>query len=417
MRADKCIMHPIRKRRRGPALLALATSAALAPAAFGGGFEVPMQSARAAGQADAFIVQADDASAVWYNAAGLTQVRGTQAVVGGFGLFSNWDFDADSGADQSMNDFALLPHVYVSSDLGTEQFRVGLGINNPFGLSEDWGDAGPLRFVVDEAQLAAISITPAVAYQANEHLSLGFALNVYYAALSLDRQAFLGPAPTPEGRFHIDGHDWAVGYTPSFLWKIDKRNSIGGFYRSPVSLDLHGESEVNIAGAPDIGPSRTNLPVMLPQQIGLGYAVRPVEPLKIEFNVIWTDWNALDRFRVGSSNPVFNDSRIPADWQSGFTYRLGGQYELNDHWAVRAGYAYADNAIPEATFTPIVPDSQYHLAALGLGYTADRWSLDLAYQLIYRQTRDIADSTLSPTIDGDWRNTIHTVSLSATYRF
>jgi long-chain fatty acid transport protein len=182
-------------------------------------------------------------------------------------------------------------------------------------------------------------------------------------------------------------------------------------------LDIHGEAEVNIAGAPDIGPSRTNVPVMLPQQIGLGYAVRPAEPLKVEFNVIWTDWNAFDRFRVGSSDPIFNNSRIPADWRSGFTYRLGGQYELNDHWTARAGYAYADNAIPEATYTPIVPDSEYHLFALGLGYTADRWSLDLAYQLIYRETRDISNSTLSPTIDGEWRNTIHTVSLSATYRF
>lgn len=404
-------------KHRGSALLALAVSAAAAPAAFGSGFEVPMQNARAAGQADAFIVQADDPSAIWYNPAGLTQVHGTQAIVGGIGLFSHWDFDADAGPGQSMNDFALLPHVYLSSDLGTERLRVGIGINNSFGLSEDWGDQGPLRFIVDKAQLAAINISPAVAYQIDERLSVGFALNVYYADLSLDRQAFLGPSPAPEGRFHIDGHDWAVGYTPSFLWKINERHSIGGFYRSPVSLDIQGEAEVSIAGAPDLGPSRTNLPVMLPQQIGLGYAMRPTERLKVEANVIWTDWDALDRLRVGSDNPLFNDSRIPADWRSGFTYRLGGQYELTDRWTVRAGYAYSENSVPEGTFTPIVPDSEYHLAALGLGYGTNRWSLDLAYQLIYRETRDIDGSALSPTIDGEWRNTIHTLGVSATYRF
>ncbi|HEV2294508.1 MAG TPA: TonB-dependent receptor [Tepidisphaeraceae bacterium] len=398
------------------AIVSLVVAAAAAPA-FGGGFEVPMQNARAAGQADAFIVQADDASAVWYNAAGLAQLQGTEAMVGGVGLFSNWDFHADQGASQSMNDFALLPHLYLSSDLGTERLRVGIGINNSFGLSEDWGDSGPLRFIVDDAQLAAINISPAVAYKLNERLSFGLALNVYYADLSLDRQVLLGAPPTPEGRFHINGNDWAVGYTPSVLWKINQRHAIGAFYRSPVKLNLEGEAEVELGGAPIAGPSRTNLPIALPQQIGIGYAVRPTKPLKIEANVIWTDWGSLDRLRIGSENPLFDDSRIPADWRSGFTYRLGAQYELTDNWTVRAGYAYGDNAVPEATFTPIVPDSDYHLMALGVGYGIERWSLDLAYQLIYRESRDIEHSALSPTIDGEWENAIHTVCLSAVYRF
>lgn len=404
-------------KRHISAIVSVALFAAATPAAFGGAFEVPMQNARAAGQADAFIVQADDASAIWYNPAGLTQIHGTEAMVGGIALFSHWDFHADTGPGQSMNDFALLPHIYLASDLGTERLRLGIGINNSFGLSEDWGDTGTLRFIVDDAQLAAINISPAVAYQLNEQLSFGFALNVYYADLSLDRQAFLGAAPTPEGRFHIDGNDWAVGYTPSILWKINKRHSIGAFYRSAVDLEIEGDARVELGGAPIVGPSGTKLPVMLPQQIGIGYAFRPTKPLKVEANVIWTDWHSLDSLRIRSANPMFNDSQIPADWRSGFTYRLGAQYELTDRWTVRAGYAYGDNAVPEATFTPIVPDSDYHLMALGVGYGVERWSLDLAYQLIYRENRDIEGSALSPTIDGEWENTIHTVALSATYRF
>jgi long-chain fatty acid transport protein len=409
-----------RRHRHASTLIGLAVAGALAPAAatYAGGIEVPMQSARASGQADAFIAQADDASAVWYNPAGLTQTRGTQAIVGGVGLFMNWNFDADNGGtDQSMNDEAFLPHLYVSSDFGTERFRAGLGINNSFGLSEDWGDTGPLRFIVDDAKLAAINISPAVAYQVTDALSLGFALNVYYARASIDRQAILGAPPTPEGYFELDGHDWAVGYTPSFLWRINERHSVGGFYRSPVNLDIHGEAEIEMGDTSVVGPVRTNLPVMLPQQIGLGYAFRPIEPLKLEFDVIWTDWNALDRLRISSDNPLINGQQIPADWRSGFTYRLGGQYAINDNWTVRAGYAYSENAIPDQTYTPIVPDSDYHLIALGLGYTTGPLSLDLAYNFIYRETRHIDSAVLSPTVDGDWQNTIHTVALSATYRF
>jgi hypothetical protein len=52
-----------------------------------------------------------------------------------------------------------------------------------------------------------------------------------------------------------------------------------------------------------------------------------------------------------------------------------------------------------------------------LGYGTEHWSLDLAYQLIHREDRDIDAAALSPTINGEWENTIHTVTLSATYTF
>ena len=396
---------------------AVAVGAITSPAAMGGGIEVPMQNARAAGMADAFIAGADDPSAIWYNPAALTNVEGTQASVGAIGLFMDWHFDGDDGSSQSMHSQAVLPHLYLSSDLGTERLRVGIGVNNSFGLSEEWGGEGPLRFIVDEAMLSAINISPAVAYQVDDHLSLGFALNIYYADLTLHRQAFLGAPPFPEGEFRMDGQDWAVGFTPSILWEIDDRNAIGAFYRSEVSFDLHGDARVGIAGVPDVGPDRTNVPIKLPQQIGVGYAVRPTDALKVEFNVVWTDWNTFDRVRISSDNPAFDGSQIPADWRSGFTYRVGAQYDLTDHWAVRAGYAYGENAVPNATFTPIVPDSDYHLFAVGLGYRTGQWSLDLAYQLIYREDRDISNAVLSPTVDGHWENTIHTVALTATYRF
>jgi len=68
-------------------------------AARGGGIEVPMQGARASGQADAFTAQADDPSAIFYNPAGLTQLRGTQISAGLYFLQPEFHLDADSGAD------------------------------------------------------------------------------------------------------------------------------------------------------------------------------------------------------------------------------------------------------------------------------------------------------------------------------
>src|SRR4051812_19898546 len=184
--------------RRAVAVVGL--SVLLAPlAARGGGIEVPMQGARAAGQADAFTAQADDPSAIFYNPAGLTQLRGTQISAGLYFLQPQFHLDADSGADEHMNLATFLPHLYAESDFGTESWRFGIGINNPFGINENWGDTGTLRTIVDEAQLMCINIAPTVAYKVNDNLSLGVALNIYAGSTVLTRNVVLGPPPFPEG--------------------------------------------------------------------------------------------------------------------------------------------------------------------------------------------------------------------------
>ena len=374
-----------------------------------------MQGARAAGQADAFVAQADDPSAIHYNPAGLTQLRGTHVSVGALGLFPQWTFDADNGPDQSMYLPSLLPHVYAVSDLGLDRWRFGFGVNNPFGMNEDWGDKGPLRFLSDQAQLAVINLQPTLAYRVTDDLSVGLGVNFYFGQLFMTRNVLLGPPPTPEGSFHFRGSAWSYGVTPSVMWKIDERHTLAGFYRTPFTLDFGGDANLKIPGLPTVGPSRSHLSIDFPQMAGIAYAFRPIRPLKLEVDVVWTDWNTLDNSVVRSGNPAFNGSTLPASWESGFSYRFGVQYDLSENWTVRGGYAFGQNAVPSSTFSPLVPDSNFHLFAAGLGYRARNWSLDAAYQLIYREARDIEGGVNSPVVDGTWENTIHTVMLSVTF--
>lgn len=397
------------------ALAALAAAVVPARPASAGGIEVPMQDSRSSGQADAVTADAEGPAAVYYNPACLTLSRGTQVSVGALGLFPNWDYDArGSSANQSMRLPTLLPHVYASTDLGTERFRLGVGINDHFGLNEDWGDKRPLRFAVDKAKLAIIDASVAAAYQVDDHLSLGVALNVYYGEAMLSRNVALGPAPTPEAQFHLRGNDFAVGVTPSLLYKIDDRNQIGAYYRSPFALNMAGDSRLYAPGVVNMS-GHTVASIDLPQSVGVGYSVRPTDALRLEADVIWTDWDTFHALTIHSANPTFRQT-LPADWRSGFTFRLGGEYKLDPHWTLRAGYAYAQNSVPESTFSPLVPDNNYHLFAAGVGYSTDRWSLDLAYQFIYRETRHIENSVNSPLVDGTWENTFQCLMLTLTVK-
>lgn len=394
--------------------IVLAASSVFANRAIAGGIEVPMQGAKAAGQADAFTAQADDPSAIFYNPAGLTQLKGTQISAGLYFLQPAYHFEGDDGRDERMELPTYLPHFYAVSDFGLDKWRFGIGINNPFGINEDFGDGGSFRSIVDDAQLMCINIAPTVAYQVNPNFSLGLAFNTYVGSALLTRHVPLGGGA--EGEFHFRGEDVSFGVTPGVLWKIDERNTIGAYYRSPFSLNFDGDAKVDFAGTNVVGPSDTKANLHFPQSVGVGYAFRPTPDLKLEADVIWTDWHAVKNLMFDSSNPAFNGQKIPANWDSGFTYRLGVEYLLDKHWALRTGYAYGQNAVPNSTFNPLVPDSNYHLGAVGIGYSTERWSFDVAANLIYRETHHVEGSVNSPLVDGDWGNLMYGVMATLTFK-
>ena len=107
---------------------------------------------------------------------------------------------------------------------------------------------------------------------------------------------------------------------------------------------------------------------------------------------------------------------LPAHWESGFTFRLGAEYKLAQHWALRTGYAYSQNAVPDSTFSPLVPDSNYHLFAAGVGYDTTHWNFDVAGTYIYRETHDVAGSVDSPLVNGTWNNHMYGVMATLTLK-
>lgn len=382
-------------------------------AARAGAIDIPQQGARAGGQGEAFAAQADDPSAIFYNPAGLTQLQGTNAMAGSTLFLPDWEFDADNGDQTNMRLPSLLPYVYTETDFGLENFRFGLGVNNTFGLNEEWGHRGPVTPLVEQSHLFTFNLAPSVAWQITDYLSVGVDLDIYWGDIELSRSVPLG-AGMPTGHFHYRGQDAAIGTTPGIMWKIDDRNTIAAVYRSPFDMGYSGDARVKTRGLPEVGPSHTHVDLNFPQMATLAYAMRPIKPLKLETDIVWTDWSTVRETTLSSSNPAFNQV-IKDDWKSGFSFRFGVQYDLTQQWALRAGYAYGQDAVPADTFSPLVPDSNYHLFSVGVGYKLnDHLDVDAAYQFIFRENRHISGGEYAPTVDGTWKNNFNVLMLGAT---
>jgi hypothetical protein len=101
----------MRKSKYLPWLAALGLLASVTGNVLAGGIEVPMQDAKSLGQADAFTAQADDPSAIFYNPAGLGQLKGTGITVGAFYLQPEFRLESTSDGSNPSNRLSIvLPH-------------------------------------------------------------------------------------------------------------------------------------------------------------------------------------------------------------------------------------------------------------------------------------------------------------------
>ena len=161
------------------------------------GFRLYNQGAAAAGQANAFTAQADEPSAIHYNPAGLTQVRGIQfsggsvLVGGGTSFTSPTGTNVHGGFDGSIASPAPF-NFYATANLGDilrqrlKGLVVGLGVTTPFGLVYSFPASSPFATAVKNEKLPMIDIKPTIAYQVTEQLSVGLGADIYTFSGLLD---------------------------------------------------------------------------------------------------------------------------------------------------------------------------------------------------------------------------------------
>jgi len=376
-------------------------------------FSIPDQGARAAGQGKAFAVQADDPTAIYYNPAGLAQQTGTEVLVGGYALQFNTRYNGTDISDTHRESY-FIPHFYAASDLGTSDWRVGLGVNNSYGLGVKWDSDGPLGTTVTSAKLAVLNVAPTVSYRISDQWSVGGSINVYRGEIERKARPLL--APGVQGDFKFDGSGWAIGATIGVLWKPHKQHGFAVVYRSPFTMELSGNARLQDPHGNNLGSGAAEIKLHHPQRLTVGYAFRPNDRLKLEFNSTWSDWTRLRDVPLVSSDP-FLGSTPPEQFhlRHSFSYRIGAEYQVDPLWSVRAGYGFFQSASPDRTFTPLIPDLNSHAFSAGFGYATDRWGFDVAYQFILRPRRNITESVNSPP--GSYRDHTHGLMASITLKF
>ena len=403
-----------------------------------GGFRNEVVDAEAMGKASAFVAQADNPSAIHYNPAGLTQLKGSYLSIGYTAEFPVNEVDSNTGDGtvQMQRQYFLIPNFYYVTDLGKGGAKIGVGVTAPYGLGTDWAHDSYVAENATESDVEFININPTIAYKINDTLSIGAGLDVYDSEIE-KRKRLDNAALSSNGDFKLEGSDTALGYNVGFLIKPMEGHSIGLSYRSEVDMEYRGTITLtNIEDATALfvfgGSTYTTdmkTELTLPQSLAIGYAYKPNDKWTFEADVEWTDWSSIKQDLVeypslaaGDSKLIYLNDGNPAakDWTDVFAFGFGTEYQATDKLELRCGYLYEQTPIPSATFDSALPGANRHGITLGAGYDFKDVKVDVSYMFLAFRDRDITNDVGSNTganINGKYKAHVNIFAVGFTYKF
>jgi long-chain fatty acid transport protein len=417
----------------------------LAGTAFASGYGVFTQGASGLGQANAVVAHPTGPSSVYFNPALINDVPGTQIEVGITAVYADREIDLDNGGNEDGDSEWNFPSTFYLTHEINDKFTAGLGIFFPFGLSNEWDDNYEGRYIATEGDIFTTNINPVVSWRVHERISIAAGISAVYfdatlknklnqtaAGIIVNPPFGLGPLGDIEQKF--EGDDWGFGYNLGLLVKLTDKISFGAAYRSEVELEVN-KGDVKLSGVDPLlsaffPSTKGDADVDLPQQVVAGVAAQLTDDLVIEIGLRWEDWDSTDELKVELDTPIFfqTSQTIPRDWQSTWTYNIGGQYQINESVALNAGYLYGQNAVPGSTFEPLIPDSDAHLFCLGTDLSFGQWTVSGSFGYEYHEKRDKNNDVADPlgsiaagmpvnTANGEYDTDIYLLALSVGYQF
>jgi long-chain fatty acid transport protein len=437
------------------------------------GFALLEQSASRLGTAfSGTAAEADDATTVFYNPAGLTQLSGPTAVVSASGIEIGSEFRNSSstpafaqalgGNGGDAGSWNFVPAAYLALPI-TADLAFGVGVNAPFGLKLVYDDGWLGRFQALRSEIKTLNFNPSLAYRVNERLSVGVGVSyqrvdaeltnaVNYSAVVAQgaQQLVLAGQLSPttaaavvaanaglQGDARIRGDDHGWGFNLGLLFAVSEQTRIGLSYRSSIDYTVSGAvrfsapsaagpiaggiiTAASAPGAP-LSSSAASVDLEVPDSAVLSLHQQLSERYALLADVAWTGWRSVQELRVVRDSGAIV-SVTPEQWQDTWRYALGATCTVNDRLTLRAGVAYDETPVPDSTRTPRLPDGDRTWIAIGARWQpSPSMSLDFGYAHLFNDTvglnQDAGNTLASGFIGGEQHSAIDIVSTQVAYRF
>lgn len=369
-----------------PALLLVAFSGTAAAA----GFQLWEQNASGLGTSYAgSAAVADNASTIFFNPAGMTQLKGVQVSVGvnavdasfsfrnqgsyGTGPFVSGQMPAGGGNGGDAGGWSAVPNAYLSWQL-SPQWSVGLGLSSPFGLSTKYDDTNWIgRFHSLKSEIKTANVNPSVAYKVNDKVSLGFGLD--YQRITAEMTSLVPTSPTTTALYRVKGDADTWGWNAGALFTLSESMRVGMSYRSGFTHKLEGDRSV---GANTISAKAD---LKLPDTFVMSVWQQISDRWEAMGDLSYTRWSVLNKLNVNYAGGTdIEDFNYRNSWR--FAY--GAAYKASEAWKVKFGIAYDRTPTTDGDRSARVPDNNRIWLSLGAQWKPSKdAALDIGYAYLY----------------------------------
>jgi len=321
----------------------------------------------------------DDASSIWYNPAGLEDLKGSE-IVGGYALIRfGADFDKTSATDAigqplsggnggSVGKLGGPLFVYYSKPIN-DKLTFGFGLNTPFGLATKYDNDSIFRYQAIYSSVSVVNWNPTLSWRVAPSFSLGFGIDYQQMNVKLTNALDFGaicfgqlnPATCVSSGLVPQGHDGffstqasghGTGWNVGAMWDIDSTKRLGFAYRSKVSHDLSGNASFSnvpalFNGITQFENQGVSSNFTTPRIISLSYFQQLNDQWSLTADWSNTGWSSFSSLDIKFANPGTKDAVVDERLSNSNRFSIGADYKLNEAWTFRGGIALDKTPVPD----------------------------------------------------------------------
>mgnify|MGYP000962873123 CR=1 FL=1 len=395
-----------------PALLLAAFSGAASAAAF----QLWEQNASGLGNAYAgSAAVADNASTVFFNPAGMTQLSGFQLSAGVTGVRPSFEFKnqgssgvlGTGGNGGDAGDWAAVPNAYFSWQLSSNWY-LGFGISSPFGLATEYSNSnwtGAYQSI--KSEIKTVNYNPSLAYRVNDKISLGFGIN--YQTIDAEMTNLVAPGTV----YRLKGDDSAWGWNAGALFTLSPAMRVGISYRSAIDYTLEGTRAI---GANSRSASAD---LKLPDTFILSVWQQVSDRWEAMGDLSYTNWSTLDKLSIkhsgGTDVEAFN-------YKDSWRVAWGAAYKATETTKIKFGIAYDKTPTTDNDRSARVPDDDRLWFSLGGQWNGGKLGkIDIGYSYLYLRDPQIKQTKATPggasTLRGRYDDSAHLIGVQYSVGF
>lgn len=377
---------------------------------YGSAFQIFEQSGAATSNAYAGLATMDDASAAFYNPAGMSFLPNPEVTFGASYGSIKIDFSGIiSETNPSTNTLAgtSIPSATGNTRNVLGNLSAAIPIEGlPWGVSVGFSVTAPYAFETNyentittayatRTYLQAINFNPCISFKLMDNLSVGVGANAQQLKTIFDALAGLLVFSIPV-EYDLEG--WAYTWNAGVMYEPYPGTFIGASYRPKLSQEVSGTLRTgsfipSSAGISfDVQSENAKTNIQLPATTSFGFRSAFTDSLTVMGNAVYTQWDVFQEVVLHSDKPIhlidfLFDISVPTmvtrefHFENSWLLALGANYQLNTEWTFKGGVAWDETPVQDSYREFRIPDGDRFQLAGGIHYQANpNFSVELAYQ-------------------------------------